>query len=248
MYRIHASYHKCLTQYYMKVMRKIFNWLPGRERYRHFESIEGVFYNNLGRYKVLSTNNFRIELERLGGDFRLSRFIRDPRDLIVSGYFYHRRGAEPWFRMQNPTEKYWEPLNGHVPDQLTKEQSYTDYLQTLSKEEGLRAEIAFRKYHLESMRNWSNDERIKLFKYEEILGNEVEVFSEIMEHYGFSSNLVSLAKFWANKYRYKSPKAAHRHIRNPKPAQWREHFSPQLQKEFNEQYGDILETYGYPIN
>lgn len=245
MYRIHAGYHKCLTQYYMKVMRKLYNLGPGKDKYRHFESIEGVFYNNLHRYKVLSTNNFAIEANRIEGDFRISRFIRDPRDLIVSGYFYHKRGAEPWFRMKNPTAKYWEPLNANVPADMPDELSFSEYLQGLDKESGLLAEIEFRKHHLESMRNWSEDERIKLFKYEEILGREEEVFEEILTHYESSHFTKKLGKFWANRYKFKSKGKTQKHIRNPSPGQWQNHFTPKVEAFFMDNYGDLLEKYQY---
>lgn len=246
MYRIHAGYHKCLTQYYMKVLRKIYNWGRINDNYRHFESIEGVFYNNLERFRVLSTNNFRIEPDRIEGDFRISRFIRDPRDLIVSGYFYHKRGAEPWFRMKNPTAKYWEPLNGNVPEEMPENLSFAEYLTGLDKEEGLIAEMKFRKHHLESMRHWQEDERIKLFKYEEIIGNEVQVFKEIFEHYECSPLTQKMAQFWAKRYRYNGNKTMASHIRNPKPGQWEAHFTPKVKKYFRDNYEDLLDIYQYP--
>jgi len=229
----------------MRVMGKLYNWGPGKDRYRHFESIEGVFYNNLDKYTVLSTNNFAIEPVRIKGDFRISRFVRDPRDLIVSGYFYHLRGAEPWFRMKNPTAKYWEPLNGNVPEAMPADLSFSEYLQGLSKEEGLLAEIEFRKYHLESMRNWPLDSRIKLFAYEDILGNEEKVFGEILAHYECSSLMQQAAKFFARKYRYRPNTSSKRHIRNPAPGQWKEHFTPKVKACFERNYGDILELYNY---
>lgn len=246
MYRIHAGYHKCLTQYFMKVLRKMYNLGPFHDKYRHFESIEGVFYNNLDRYSVLSTNNFAIEPARIEGDFRISRFIRDPRDLIVSGYFYHKRGAEPWFRMKNPTSKYWEPLNGNVPEDMPDSLSFAEYLEGLDKEEGLIAEMKFRKHHLDSMRQWKADERIKLFKYEEIIGNEKKVFGEIFAHYGCSSLTQNMARFWAGKYRYKPKTTPKGHIRNPQPGQWKAHFTPKVEAYFNDNYGDLLELYQYP--
>jgi pyruvate/2-oxoglutarate dehydrogenase complex dihydrolipoamide dehydrogenase (E3) component len=36
-------------------------------------------------------------------DIKVIRFIRDPRDLIISGYFYHKRGGEDWCDYKNPT-------------------------------------------------------------------------------------------------------------------------------------------------
>ena len=64
-----------------------------KEKYHHFAAIEGVFYNTYHRYELSSTNGFAVEVERLTSDFRISRFVRDPRDLVVSGYHYHKRGA-----------------------------------------------------------------------------------------------------------------------------------------------------------
>jgi len=229
----------------MKVMRKLYNWGPGKDSYRHFESIEGVFYNNLDRYKVLSINYFGFDSNRIYGDFLISRFIRDPRDVLVFVYFFLKRGAEPWFRMKNPTAKYWEPLNGNVPVSMPANLSFSEFLQSLDIESGLLAEIEFRKHHLESMRNWEYDERIKLFKYEEILGREEQVFEEILDHYECSNFTKAMGKFWANKYKFKSKSKNQKHIRNPSPGQWKNHFTPKVEAFFMDTYGDLLEKYQY---
>jgi len=232
--------------YFINVMEGAFNksLFGRREKYRHFEAIEGVFYNTCKNYSVSSTNGFAIDTSRLTDDFRITRFVRDPRDLVVSGYFYHKRGAEPWFRMVNPTNKYWEPINGNVPKVLSSSQSYSDYLSTLNLEDGLLAEIEFRKFHLESFRQWQEDDRIKLFKYEDILGNEEAVFSEISDHYELSrSKKASVVKF-AQKYSLDRVKNRN-HVRNPKPNQWKEHFTPKVNAYFEEHYTDILERYNY---
>ena len=215
-----------------------------RERYRHFESIEGVFYNLCKNYTVTSTSGFAIDTARLDEDFRITRFVRDPRDLIVSGYHYHLRGAEPWFRMANPTNKYWEPINGNVPAGLSASQSYADYLSGLNQEDGLMAEIEFRKFHLDSFRHWPKDERIKLFKYEDILGNEKAVFSAIADHYELSRS--EKARVLKNAEKFSLGKVKNRgHIRNPKPKQWKDHFTPKVSAYFNEHYADLLEMYNY---
>lgn len=77
-------------------MGTLYNRLrPWSERFRHYASLQEDFYRNLHRHRVISANGFAVDLDRLDGDYRIVRFIRDPRDLVVSGYFYHRRGAEP---------------------------------------------------------------------------------------------------------------------------------------------------------
>lgn len=247
--RIHASYHKCLTMYFIKVMEHSFNksLFGKKQRYHHFESIEGVFYNTNKKYKVSSTNGFAIDVSRLSEDFRITRFVRDPRDLVISGYFYHKRGAEPWFRMINPTNKYWEPINGNVPSSITSDQSYADYLSSVSVEEGLLAEIEFRKHHIESFRKWSDDERIKMFKYEDILGNEKKVFSEIADHYELTSQEKGRVVKFAQQFSLKNM-SGQKHVRNPKPRQWKDHFTAKVNQYFNEKYSDILDSYNYEVS
>ncbi len=246
MLRIHAAYHKCLTMYFIRVMEKSISksLLRRRSRYFHYESIEGWFYNNAKQYRVASTNSFAIETNRLSEEYRITRFVRDPRDLVVSGYFYHKRGAEPWFRMKNPTNKYWEPINGNLPKNMPLGISYAEYLSGLSLEEGLMAEIEFRKHHLTSYRTWEENEFIKIFRYEDILGNEVETFKAIADHLQLNPIEKKKVIYFAKKYAY-SPKKKDSHVRNPNPSQWKEHFTPKLETFFETEYSDILERYGY---
>ncbi len=232
--------------YFLKVMTRLYN--PTRfvrPRFRHFEAIEGEFYNHVSNYRVTSTNGFAIHLPSLNGDFRISRFVRDPRDLIVSGYFYHLRGAEPWFRFSNPSNKYWEPINGHTPVNMPSGVSYSEYLQGLSKEQGLLAEMEFRKNHLQSMREWPEDDpRIRVFRYEEILGNERQTFEDLLRFYEVTPMEIRAGGWMAQRYALKSGRTG-KHVRNPAPGQWREHFSKAVIDHFSEQYGDLLDRLKY---
>jgi hypothetical protein len=84
----HFSYHKCLTSYYQSVVRALsaeFGFY-----YEHFTSDYPRFEQaalNDPRRRVLSVNNRSdIAWERLP-EYRGSHFIRDPRDLVVSGFY-----------------------------------------------------------------------------------------------------------------------------------------------------------------
>ena len=234
--------------YFKNVMQSALNHYRTslQKRYVHHESIEGVFYNRATRTYLNSINSFAIDIDRLDGDFKATRFIRDPRDLVVSGYFYHKRAAEPWFRMKNPTAKYWSPINGNVPVDMPADLSFAEYLNTLDQEAGLATEIEFRKHHLQSFRDWPDDERIKIFKYEEIIGNEVDTFKEICTHLQLSKTETFRVIRKAKKLAYKKS-SKNKHIRNPNSGQWREHFSEQQNKRFVDDYGDILERHGYEL-
>jgi hypothetical protein len=244
---IHCSYHKCLTVYYGKVAAALFNkFSVSGIKYKHFNSRIDEFLAEYSNYKLTSVNNRSLDLSRFGPDLRVTRFIRDPRDLVVSGYFYHKRGAERWCHLPNPSAQDWYVINGSAPACLGEGETFTSYLNRLDEEDGLIAEIDFRSAHFDSMRNWGRapDSRIKLFKYEEIMGNEPDVFSEMTAFYGLSYPQVLLSKFLASRYsagRIKNPT----HIRNVSPHQWKRHFTKKVGDYFEARHGDILELYGY---
>jgi hypothetical protein len=219
-------------------------WLS--QGYRHFESLIHEFYLESDNFKITSINNHSLDLEKLDNDFRITRFIRDPRDLVVSGYFYHKRGAEAWCKLINPTEGDWKVVNGCIPDNMGEGHSFSSYLQTLSEEEGLMAEIDFRRKHFESMLQWPvSDPRIKLFYYEDVIGNEGEIFAELLSHYGTSRLERWVGVILADRFSAKRQSRRTKHIRDPKAGQYEEHFSPKVRDYFERQYGDILIRYGY---
>ena len=84
-----------------------------------------------------------------------------------------------------------------------------------------------------------------LFRYEDILGNEIETFDKVSRHLELSSSQRSAVLKYARKFAYNPQKKKDGHIRNPKPSQWKEVFTPNIVKLFNEQYGDILQLHGY---
>ena len=199
---IHCSYHKCLTVYYHRIMDAVFNrCLPWGRGYRHFNSDLEAFYRDFRNHRVASVNNRFLDFERLGR-FRISRFVRDPRDLVVSGYFYHRRGAEDWTTVKSPTADDWYFANGRVPEGLRQSgSSFAEYLQSLPVEDGLLAELEFRTLHFESMARWPVEHPdIVTYRYEDMLGNELSVFRDLFDFYGLSFVERSLGTFFVKRY------------------------------------------------
>jgi hypothetical protein len=217
-----------------------------RGGYRHFKSLLTAFYKNHVNYTVSSINNHALNMASFENDVRISRFIRDPRDLLVSGYFYHKRGAESWCNIVNPTDKDWEIVNGVVPKRLPKGLSFSAYLSESTLEEGLLTEIEFRQNHFISMIAWpQNDPRIKLFRYEDILGNEDDVFAQIFSFYGLPPEVISAGVRLAVTMSAGKSLANAGHIRNPIVGQWREYFTTKASMLFEEKFGAVLRAYGY---
>ena len=246
---IHCSFHKCLTVFYGRIMASVFNrclfWGRG---YRHFNSHLADFYRNFARHRVASVNNRALDIECLG-PVRISRFLRDPRDLIVSGYFYHRRGAEPWVTLPAPTAEDWYFANGQIPAALgSTGMSFAEYLQSVTEEEGLLAELEFRAPHLESMALWPEKHpHVRVFRYEDILGREAEALRDLFSFYEFSPLETWLGTFFTKRYSLKR-RRVDPHVRNPASGQWRQHFTPRVKQVFDEQYGELVESLGYPAD
>jgi sulfotransferase family protein len=247
--RVHAGYHKCLSEYAKKVYRRTCeNPVLRNSSFKHYYHRHDAFYADCARHTITSISGHCVELERFD-DIRVVRFIRDPRDLLVSGYFYHKRGAEHWCALGNATDMDWKMVNGAVPPTLPTDTSLTYYLNQVPLEEGLLAELEFRRHHFDSMLSWpERDPRVRLFRYEDILGNEAAVFGEIFDFYGFSYPARFVAKRYAHKYRAGSRSSKKKHIRNPNAGQWRQYFTPRIHRVFNEQFSHLLDRYNYPLD
>lgn len=245
--RIHCSYHKRLTSYFSQVAER----LCERSRrltggYCHYRSRIDLFEAESRDYEIVSVNNHGLDFSLLDEDTRITQFIRDPRDLVVSGYFYHKRGAEPWLNIVDPSEEDWRGVNGNIPADLPRGESFASWLSGLDIESGLLAELEFRRHHFESMLQWpKKDDCVRVFFYEDILGHEAETFAAIFSHY----ELGYLDRWRGRRIARRLSAGAKRkrggHIRNPEPGQWRKQFTPAVERKFNDAYLTILERYGY---
>jgi len=184
---------------------------------------------------------------------RFSHIIRDPRDMVVSGYYYHLKCDEPWCTVIEPSSFQWLvnkpifkeffPHETSFPDKI----SYQQYLNQLTEEEGITLEMIWRTSHFESMIQWdyNNPDCIEM-RYEDIIGNEEESFRSIFTHYGLSDQIVTrgveLAKTWSLQNRKKEKD---KHVRNGKPNQWPSVLTPRLLERFKEIHPQVLEKTGY---
>ncbi len=244
---IHCSYHKCLTVFYGRVLRRLMLMPSPRPRgYAHFNSFVDDFRAAQPDLRVASVNNHFVDPDDHPG-VRFTRFIRDPRDLIVSGYHYHRRAAEAWCEVRDPTDADFATVNGTVPSALRPGETYAELLQRLPLAEGLAAEIEFRTKHFESMRQWDvSDERVLLVKYEELIGHEEQVFERLLRHSGFDPVRIRVGTRLARRLSAGGSTTTS-HIRNPQPGQWAATLDENVTEAFLGRYGDVLEQYGYPV-
>jgi len=141
------------------------------ERYVREQKVDFLLYGNPDFQQIQT-----LSVEKI----RAFHYVRDPRDIVVSAYFSHRNS--------HPTEG-WPELVEH-----------RQKLRSCSKNEGLLLELEFRSQQFQEMRSWkqgSDNESIRLCKFEDMTINPYQAFLEIFghlglldpEHYSFSNRL-----------------------------------------------------------
>jgi hypothetical protein len=244
--RVHCGYHKCLTMYYRKVFSRLSRFPFYKGKFRHFYHRSDVFFRECNNYGISSVSGHVIDTS-LFEDVRISRFIRDPRDLLISGYFYHKRSAERWCDIIDPTDEDWGVVQGVVPSMIPAGMSFAQFLNSVSLEQGLMAEIEFRRKHFISMLEWPEDNhQIKTFRYEDILGNEKQTFEDLFSFYELPTLAKKVGVYYADRYSARKKSGKQGHIRDPRAGQWNKHFTPALMERFNAEYSSVLERYHYP--
>ena len=132
--------------------------------------------------------------------------------------------------------------------------TYQEYLKSLSREEGIRAEIQRSSTtSIKEMVEWDYDDKNTFeFKYEEIMQNEQEVFRSIFRHFGFKEAAVDRAievaqrcSFSRRTGRKPGQVAEKSHHRSGKLRQWEEEFSSEHRAYFKSLHGQDLIRLGY---
>ena len=253
---LHVGYHKCLTVYVNKILKKLseeFNFLHRQFRSYHEDKIEDFLEARTpGVY--FPKNNPYLDLSNIG-PYKGSHFIRNPRDLIVSGYKYHLWTDEDWcirknYNWKRITEldafkKYIESDEALFPQQG---QSYQEYLNSLDKTRGMTLEILRNFGSITHMNKWDyHQPEFIEFKYEDIIGNEGSVFQRIFEHYGFKPAIVKRGVELAEEYSLKNiKKSENSHVQDGSLEQWRKHMEPEHIQIFDELYPGVMDRLGYP--
>jgi len=243
---IHVSYHKNLTVFFTSTMKLVRTATLGRVRHKHFNSEAERFLREHGAYTIASLNNHP-PLASLDYSVPVTQFVRDPRDLVVSGYFYHLRGAEAWTRVVDPAPADFAVVNGVVPPGMPAGVSFSGYLQTLSLEDGLLAELAFRERHFDAMRAWARCDwpNLLTLSYEDVVAAPGRAMARVLAHHGFGPGVRALGHAAAN-YRASRPGRRGGHVRDPAPKQWRHTFPPRVAAAFAEHHEDLPALLGCP--
>lgn len=202
-----------------------------------------VIYNseskNLLQYEtdVLIDCNSTSIIESSDIKFKAVHLIRDPRDIIVSGMFYHKWTDEEWVNISN--EKYG--------------MSYKEKINSLSNDEALFFEMdECANFTIKNIKNWNyNNPNILEIRYEDLIVDTYNIFYKIFNHIGINPIYYPICyEIVYNTSIFKTGRnygeiENESHIRSGKIGQWKTYFSSEHKKYFLNKFDDILIQLGY---
>lgn len=190
--------------------------------------------------------------------------VRDPRDIIVSGYLYHKRANERWCTNEDftisdsimfPQVPYSQQHRGHEWKAAyiasLQEQSYQQTLNSLSQTDGITFEMNhYGAWTIGDISDWEfTHPNILEVKFEHLMNNFDSSFEQIFSHLALSSKQTKTAITLAKKHdlnrKSDSQIARMKHVSPGKPSKWREYFEPNHKALFKEKFGNILVELGY---
>jgi len=236
--RAYFGHHKCGTTWLGHIFRAACDRGGWQVAEHHYESL---FDGEILTYREKNWFDFWFYTD---ADYNFVRnldcvglhVVRDPRDVIVSGYFSHLKSHE---------EQHWPRLRYFRP-----------YLRTLSKEDGILAEMEFSNIFLGQMLMWSYDTpNILQLKFEDLIERDVELVLDCARFLGLVPDRVSeelmvaiVKTFSFQNLTGGRPRGvendAH-HFRRGIPGDWRNHFTPKCIDYFKRLYNPVLLKLGY---
>jgi hypothetical protein len=252
------SYHKSGTSLLLHVMTKIGSRL-GLSVANHFGLVEHLAPEP--DIVLLPHSILRGPLDR---PYRAIRMIRDPRDVWVSGYLYHRRCIEEWCINAdlNPTPPIlWPRVDhsvAHWPEDWKRRfleglngRSYQANLLECSREEGLDFEFqGYTGWTLATMRDWKLNGADALdIKLEDMMADFDGAMLRIFDHFGFTADQRQAALEEARSEDIRrmddSAIADRPQITSRTISKWRTMLSAAQIARFEARYADLIETLGY---
>ena len=226
-----ATHHKVMTTYFNAVLRLLSFGLGRKFQRVHIEQPDS-------QSDVVLSMHGKLDLPKMG-QYRGVHIMRDPRDMIVSGYHYHKWTHEEWV---------------HRPDEDGV--SYQQKLNRANKTDGLFMEIDhFIFFYRSTLENWDMDDpNILEVPYHTLMSDDRDQeYDKIFKHLGLSDDDLTLATDLMRLFEAKSRTgrksgkvAAKNHLRSGKSGQWRAELEPAHLDYIEKELGHVLRKFGYP--
>jgi len=244
----------------LNVFQKICREFDWRLVWHHWSAPE-----NLPREAdVVVFAHSQFDLGRDGRPYVGVHMVRDPRDLIVSGYQYHRTTREAWCTNANLDEtppitaprvprwkesaplkwqqEYLRSLNG---------KSYQENLRALPEQEGITFEmLGHSAWTIDRIREWNyEDSSVVELRFEDVLADYDAEMRRMFVGLGLDERWVERAVAIAateDLARMDSRRLdTDPHIKSRGASRWQGHLTTEHRRAFKERFGNVAEVLGY---
>lgn len=225
-----ATHHKAMTTYFHAVLRLLALGLGRRFALVH----RGPPPPGTG---LLLATQGRIDRAALR-PFRGIHVLRDPRDMIVSGWHYHRWTDELWVHREDAEGR-----------------TYQEKLLAADRRTGLHMEIDhFLFMYRDLLLAWEMDDPDMLeLRYEDLVGPGREaLYARIFDHLGLRGPAARLGRDLMRLFEAESRTGARagaggqgRHLRSGRAGQWRDMLEPEHLARIEAALGPALRRFGY---
>ena len=228
---VHCCYHRVATVWFARIFRALaenFGW--------QYQAVEQSALRP-GTHLFLQPQS-RVDLARLP-PYTATHIIRDPRDLVVSSYFYHMWCRERWC---------------HAPVERLGGRTIHEHLNAVSKDEGLAFEIERCGSTIERMLGWDyTNPHVLELRFEELIEDPRSGFRAIFQHYGLPQRTLERAMLVVENRSFERLSGGRRrgtedcqqHHRKGVAGDWKEHFTPAHRALFTARYSGALQALGY---
>ncbi len=262
------SHHKCASDWTLRVLKQLADAIGMKVHHTHWPMRLPLGFHNEpkwagriaeswdfaanGDFDLLIATNAEMEHVRTlsARGFHGFHVIRDPRDIIISGYFSHL-ASHPVDPDQNPWLMVHRELLNHC-----------------GKEEGLLAELEYSSTHLDRIRFWEYGYGgIRESRFETLMPNPAVELAQLLAHTGIVVDgyeapagaplaLRVPADTWAaimdaNSFqkltagRAKGEEARASHLRSGVAGDWRNHFTAPVTAKFKVLYPGMVPALRY---
>ncbi len=252
-------YHKVGTVLLGKIFRKIC-----KEKKWKFTSKLGYQCKIKLNSEITSFGHSLLDIDCIKSPFVGFHLIRDPRDIIVSGYLYHLRTSEKW--CVNEHTSYREPIRFPLVPYSQQHRneiwkinylkslngkSYQENIRSISQDDGLLFEMKnYGMWTIQSMNEWDYERaEILEVKFETIMENFESEFIKIFRYIGINESdidhCLSIAVEHDIGKKSEEEINAMSHVYSKNSTKWKDYFKDVHKELFKEKFGDILIHLGY---
>lgn len=232
---IHCGHHKCGSSWIAKVLLQISSKYGIKMSMLPHYSMQADYYDSV----ILYDNHSDVILG--DNDYIGTHLIRDPRDIIISGYFYH----------------LWSSDESEVEYDAPLDIKYRYNNKSLSFDDGLIFEMKnVSLVTILKMNKWDyNNPKFLELKYEDLISNSDDMFIKMFNYWGINPIYIDECLKISREHHMTSKTGrkvgeedSKSHMRNGLPGQWKMYFTDKHKSYFKDQFGDILIKLGYEKN